>query len=134
MTAGEHEIRERSLALLEEANAERERKLVETMITTAAKGGNAVVGLEATLKALNDGRVQTLVLSDGYRASGYRDESAGYLSGRAGQSPYGAEMVATDDVVEAAASRAMELGGTVEIITEDEALERAGRIGALLRY
>jgi hypothetical protein len=39
-----------------------------------------------------------------------------------------------DDVVGAAVSRAMELGGNVEIITEDEALEEAGKIGALLRY
>lgn len=134
MTAGEHEIRERSLALLKEANAERERKMVKTMITTAAKGGNAVVGLDATLKALNDGRVQTLVISDGYRAGGYRDDSAGYLSAYAGDSPYGTAMAATDDVVEAAVSRAMEMGGHVEIISDDEALEGVGRIGALLRY
>jgi peptide chain release factor subunit 1 len=134
MTAGEHEIRERSLALLYDANAERERKMVKTMITTAAKGGNAVIGLDATLKALNDGRVQTLVVSDGYRAGGYTDENMNYLSAYEGDSPYGATMVVMDDVVGAAVSRAMELGGNVEIITEDEALEEAGKIGALLRY
>ncbi len=134
MTAGEHEIREHSLELLKEANAERERKMVKTMITTAAKGGNAVVGLDATLKALNDGRVQTLVISDGYRVGGYHDDNAGYLSAHAGESPYGATMAATEDVVEAAVSRAMELGGHIEIISDDEALDEAGRIGALLRY
>jgi peptide chain release factor subunit 1 len=134
MTAGEHEIRARSLALLKEANSERERKMVETMITTAAKGGNAVVGLDATLKALNDGRVQTLVISDGYRTGGYHDASAGFLSARAGESPYGTPMTTTDDLVEAAVSRAMETGGNVEIISDDEELERVGRIGAMLRY
>jgi peptide chain release factor subunit 1 len=134
MTAGEHEIRQRSLALLGEANAERERKMVETMITTAAKGGSAVVGLEATLKALNDGRVQTLVISDGYRTGGYSDDSAQFLSAHAGDSPYGTALAATDDVVEAAVSRAMELGGSVEIINGDDELEKVGRIGALLRY
>jgi peptide chain release factor subunit 1 len=134
MTAGEHEIRERSLAMLQEANAERERKMVETMITTAAKGGNAVVGLDATLKALNDGRVQTLVVSDGYRVRGYRDDNTGYLSAYEGESPFGTAVAATDDVVEAAVSRAMELGGHVEIISDDQALEGVGRIGALLRY
>lgn len=134
MTAGEHEIRERSLALLKEANIERERKLVKNMITAAAKGSNAVVGLDATLKALNDGRVQTLVVSDGYRVSGYSDESARYLSAHAGESPYGAAMNATDDVVNAAVSLAMELGGHVEIISDDDELEKVGRIGAVLRY
>ncbi len=134
MTAGEHEIRQWSLELLNEANAQREEKLVKTMITTAAKGGNAVVGLDATLKTINDGRVQTLIVGDGYQASGYSDEGVSFLSAHAGESPFGTPLVSVDDVVEAAVSRTMEQGGTVEIISDNQELERAGRIGALLRY
>jgi len=134
MTAGEHEIRQWSLALLHEANAERERKLVQSMIVTAAKGGNAVVGLDATLNTVNGGRVQTLIVSDGYRSGGYGDEEATYLSAYSGEAPSGAPLVAVDDVVEAAASRTMDQGGKVELVGNNEELEKAGGIGALLRY
>ena len=134
MTAGEHEIRQRSLELLNEANAERERKMIKTMITAAAKGGNAVVGLDATLKTINDGRVQTLVISDGYQAGGYVDEGAAFLSAHSGDSPFGAPLAAIEDIVEAAVSRTMEQGGQVEIVNDNEDLENVGRIGALLRY
>jgi hypothetical protein len=37
-------------------------------------------------------------------------------------------------VVEAAVSRTMEQGGHVEVISDNVELERAGWIGALLRY
>ncbi len=135
MTAGEHEVREQTLEMLREANAQREQKLVEQMITTAAKGGNAVVGLDATLKTVGEGRVQTLVIIDGYRTAGYADETSNFLTAHKGDlSPYGGELTKVEDVVEAAVSRTMEQGGSVEIISDCPELEEAGRIGALLRY
>jgi peptide subunit release factor 1 (eRF1) len=135
MTAGEHEVRERSLELLRQANIEREQELVENMITTAAKGGNAVVGLDATLASISEGRVQTLVISDGYSQPGYADIESNYLTAYEGKSsPSGGELVKVADVVEAAISSTMEFGGSVEIITDSPQLETAGRIGALLRY
>lgn len=135
MTAGEHEVRERSLEMLREANAQREQKLVKQMITTAAKGGNAVIGLDATLKTVGEGRVQTLVISDGYRMTGYIDESSNFLTAHKGDpSPYGGDLTKVEDIVEAAVSRTMEQGGMVEVVSDSPDLEEAGRIGALLRY
>jgi peptide chain release factor subunit 1 len=136
MTAPEHEVRARTLALLQEANAEREKRLVEKLITLAAKDGQAVVGLNETLQAVSDGRVQTLILCDGFRVPGYRHESTGFLvaderqSKQLGEAP----LAPLEDVVEAAVSRTMEQGGHVEVISDNMELERAGRIGALLRY
>lgn len=135
MSAGEHEVRERSLELLRQANLEREQKIVNQMITTAAKGGQAVLGLDATLRTISEGRVQTLVISDGYHSSGFVDENGAFLSAYEGnEATYGSEMVKMDDIVEVAVSRTMEQGGTVEVISDSEDLDRAGRIGALLRY
>lgn len=135
MNAGEHEVRERSLEMLRQVNIEREQKLVENMITTAAKGGNAVVGLDATLESVSEGRVQTLVISDGYKMPGYADAESNYLTAYEGKSsPSGGELIKVADVVEAAISSAMEFGGSVEIITDSPELEIAGGIGALLRY
>ena len=94
MTAGEHEVRQRSLELLEEVNTKRERILVQKMITTAAKGGNAVTGLDNTLRTVSEGRVQTLIISDGYQIKGYISEDSQILaSGRAKMDALGDENV-----------------------------------------
>ncbi|MCI0397247.1 MAG: hypothetical protein L0332_02495 [Chloroflexi bacterium] len=135
MTAGEHEVRQRSLELLQEANNEREKRLVEQMITTAAKGGNAVTGLEDTLRAVAEGRVQNLIISDGFHAPGYlHQETAMLMAGEVGGLYNDGKLQQLDDVVEAAVARTIEQGGHVEIVSDNPELERVGRIGALLRY
>jgi len=135
MTAGEHEIRQLSLELLQEANAEREQRLVDSLITSAAKGENAVIGLEATLTTVSQGRVQTLILSDGFRTAGFSNDERGQLSAYESVStPYDSPLTPVEDIIEAAVSRTMDMGGQVEIISDNPELEKAGRIGALLRY
>jgi peptide chain release factor subunit 1 len=134
MDANENEVRDRSLALLREANSQREEKLVESMITAAAKGNHAVVGLADTLQAVSDGRVQTLVISDGYRAPGFTHNGTHYPAD-SNKNPFGdGPLTQVEDVVEAAVARTMEQGGHVEVISENPQLENAGRIGAILRY
>lgn len=135
MEANENEVRDKSLALLREANSQREEKLVESMITAAAKGANAVVGLADTLQAVSDGRVQTLIISDGYRAPGFTYNGMNYLVADRNKNPFGdGPLTEIEDVVEAAVARTMEQGGHVEVISENPHLENAGRIGAILRY
>jgi peptide chain release factor subunit 1 len=137
MTSGEHEVRARSLELLQKANTLREQQLVRQMITTASKGGNAVLGLADTLRTVSEGRVETLVLSDGYRAQGYVNNRTAYLSVHEHELVplgHGNDVRAVTDVVEAAVSRTIEQGGHVEIISDSTELDNAGRIGALLRY
>jgi peptide chain release factor subunit 1 len=135
MDANENEVRDRSLALLRETNSQREEKLVESMITAAAKGNQAVVGLADTLQAVSDGRVQTLVISDGYRAPGFTHNGTNYLAADGNKNPFGdGPLTQVDDVIEAAVARTMEQGGYVEVISENPHLENAGRIGAILRY
>jgi peptide subunit release factor 1 (eRF1) len=136
MNEGEREIHQRSLALLREANSEREQKVVRNLITTAAKGGNAVIGLDPTLKGIGEGRVQPLVISDGYRTPGFIDEHSKFLTVYEGDTlPFAeSKLTAVEDVIEEAVSNTMELGGSVEIIRDNPDLEKAGQIGALLRY
>jgi len=135
MTAGEHEVRKQTLALLHEANIERERKLVQTMITTNAKGGNAIVGLDDTLQAVSEKRVQTLIISDGLRIPGYVYDQAGFVVANLARSPLSdRELLAVPDVIDSAVAYTMIQGGYVEVISGNPDLEAAGRIGALLRY
>ena len=135
MTAGEHEVREQTLAMLEQANIEREKKLVETLITTSAKGGNATLGLDDTLQAITDKRVQTLIISDGLRIPGYVHDQAGFVVANLARSPLSdSELRQVPDVIDSAVAYTMIQGGHVEVIDDNPELEAAGRIGALLRY
>lgn len=136
MNAGEHEVRKQTIKLMQEANARREETLVDRMITGAAKGANATIGLDNTLQAVGEGRVQTLVISDGYRLPGYVQDGSAFLTARenAGDNYGLGNWQRVNDVIEAAVHRTMEQGGQVEIISENARLEEAGQIGALLRY
>ena len=133
--AGESEVRQRALNLLREVNAEREGKLVDKLMTLSAQGANAVVGLDGTLQAISDKRVETLIISDGFRAPGYAQDTSGYLVANLTLSPLAeAELVEVADVIEAAVAQTVAQGGHVEVIAENPYLEDAGRIGAILRY
>lgn len=135
MNAGEHEVRQHSLALLQKANAEREKNLVSQLITTQAKGGTAVIGLDETLQAVSEKRVQTLIIGDGYRCPGYVDEASGFVVANLAKSPMSdEELTAVDDVVDTACAVTMNNGGHVEVIRDSQELVDAGNIGALLRY
>jgi peptide chain release factor subunit 1 len=135
MTAGDHEVGARSLALLQEANSKREQKLVKDLIAIHAKGGNAVIGLDDTLQAVSDKRVQTLIISDGYREAGYVHPESGFVVSNVAKSPLSvAELKEVEDVIDAAVSLAMTQGGHIEVVTDNDQLEEAGRIGAILHY
>lgn len=135
MTANEHEVRELTIALMAEANSEREKKLVEQMVGLHASGGTAVIGLDDTLQAASDKRIQTLIISDGYRAPGYMDGKSGFIVANIARSPMNEqELIEVDDVVDLAVSSTISQGGHIEIINDNPGLEQAGRIGAILRY
>jgi len=135
MNAGEHDVRRQTLALLAEANAEREHKLVDKLVDLHASGGNAVVGLDDTLQAVSDKRVQNLIISDGFRAPGYVHEESGFVVANLARSPMADhELLDVEDVVDAAVAHTITQGGHVEIIADNPELEAAGGIGAILRY
>lgn len=136
MDAPESDVREHTIQLLKEANNIREQKLVEALITAAAKNSNAVTGLQDTLHAAFEARIDTLIISDGYRAPGYYYSDSGYLSAALviDAAEAAGEPEEVEDVVEAAVNRTLNSGGHVEVITDNPALESAGRIGAILRY
>lgn len=136
MDIGEHVVRKLTLDLLRQTNSERETQLVEQLISTAAKGGSGVLGLDSTLQAINEQRVQTLILSDGYRAPGYIGASSGFLFAYNGGDPQlsGDSLQPVEDVVDEAIRHTMTHGGNVEVIAGNSHLDSMGYIGAILRY
>jgi peptide subunit release factor 1 (eRF1) len=135
MEAGEVEVRKRSLAMLTEANNEREKRLVKQLITTEAKAGAATIGLDDTLQAVSEKRVQTLIISDGYHTPGYFHPDSGFVVANLVRSPMSeSELIDVADVIDTAVVQTMSNGGQVEIINDNPELEGIGRIGAILRY
>lgn len=119
-----------------EVRAERahEAALVERLRAAVGAGGRGVAGLDDTLAALSDRRVETLLVSDGYREEGWRCPSTGRLAQRGPKNPVSGEpMERVADVVEEAVQEAFALGCSVEVC-ENADLDVLGRIGALLRF
>ncbi len=136
MTAGHAQVLARAMDVVQLAERESEARHVQAVITAAAKGREGVVGLDGTLSAAHEGRVQTLVLSEGFRAPGYRCLGCGFLTvQQPEQCPFcGRTFERIDDAVEMVVRKAMADGGEVEVVRGNAELDRAGRIGALLRY
>ena len=130
------EIMDRALLVGKEAELQKQTKLIQTIITSEAYGRQGVFYLEDTLNAVHDGRIQTLVIRDGYRAPGYRCQGCGYLTTEELQNcPFcNNNFEEISDAVELAVRRVMRDGGEVEVIHDVEEQEDFDQVGALLRY
>jgi peptide chain release factor subunit 1 len=136
MNASHVEVLERAMQIGKEAEYRREALLVDTIITNTAKGRGGSIGLEDTLGAIREGRVQSLVIQDGYRAPGYRCKSCGHISSLPmGVCPFcEGETEKIPDAVEVAVRQVMRSGGEVEVLHSDPSHKGFDKIGALLRY
>ena len=136
MTASEVEVLERALQVGLQAERRREAQLVDAVVTSAAKGRGGVIDLDSTLNAVREGRVQTLLIRDGFRASGCRCTSCGYISSSFSDScPFcGGECEQIQDAVEHAVRQVMQNGGEVEVLRGEDNFHGFDQIGALLRY
>jgi peptide subunit release factor 1 (eRF1) len=114
---------------------ERERKLVETLLTQAHSGKLGVVGLADTLRALRNGQVHTLVFQDGLRAAGVHCPACRFVGLGESDCPVCQKPAEpTEDVVDLAIGEAMRQGCEVRHVFEAGELDSVGDIGALLRF
>jgi peptide chain release factor subunit 1 len=136
MTASHDEVLERAMQIGHQAEYEREARLINAVITNAAKGRGGVVRLDDTLGAVHEGRVLTLLIREGLREPGMRCLSCGYLTAqKIDKCPFcGGEIEQIPDAVELAVRKVMQTGGEVEVLHDDMDLSKHEHIGALLRY
>ncbi len=132
-------ILDRVLEIEREQERRVEAQRVEDLITTAHKGGAAVLGLDATLLAIVEERVRLLIVEEEFAQAGWECPSCGYLAAARPETCPICEMTLNPqpDIVEPALERVLDLGGNVEVLRSPEsrqALTKYGRIGALLRY
>ena len=135
MTANHKEVLEQTITVGAKAEQKREAKLVEQMVTAAAKGAEGVVELAATLNAVREGRVQMLLVDENFHAPGQKCESCGYVSSQqTGSCTFcGGDFIQIPDAAELAVRQVMLAGGEVEIVRDNAEMEKIG-IGGLLRY
>jgi peptide chain release factor subunit 1 len=132
--AGPDEVRQAALCVEEAVARGNEAALVERL-RNAVGTGAGVAGLEPTLAALVERRVDLLLVSDGYATEGWRCRSCRYLGPLGRRCPVCANsMDLVNDVVEEAVEEALANKCRVQMVRESADLDVLGRIGALLRF
>ena len=121
-------------AVIEGDERSREREWLDRLKSELGRNSRGVAGLADTLAALNERRVEGLLVKSGYRAPGYASSAADYLSAEPGTSPVGEELQQRDDVIEPAFESALEQSAEVVVVRHHPDLDALGSIGAVLRY
>ncbi|MEX2294273.1 MAG: hypothetical protein WD691_10845 [Acidimicrobiales bacterium] len=133
--ASHAEVRAAAESVEAEVEREHEAALVVRLREAAATDRRGVAGLASTLTALNERRVERLVVSKGYSQQGWRCSQTGALAEVGPTNPAnGAPMDRVQDVVEDAIEEALSQGVGVTICVGNADLDVLGQIGALLRY
>ncbi len=143
-SAKANEVLELSFPSIEKLERSQELALVEDLVTMAQKtepaAKKAVLGLNATLDAVNQGRVHRLLYPFGVRLGGYRCPGCDVLLDQAPSNancPYCSKLLETvEDMLWLTSERVLEMGGRSDEIRGADArkqLEAAGKIGAFLR-
>jgi peptide chain release factor subunit 1 len=122
--------------LLSQAEREREHTLVEVLDQSLATGGAAAAGLDEVLSALEQRRVDTLVVPAGSRIRAGLCPTCGRLSTDGGRRcPLDSAILAEVDAIEHAVEEAAGQSAQVVVVRhEPEWLHEHGEIAALLRW
>ncbi len=132
-----NEVMKHSAKLIQAEERRLEHKLVEEMITAAAKGEGAVTGIADTFYVVHEGRAHILVVEDDFEADGYLCRGCGYISAEPiTKCPFcgGNELQLIHGAVDRVVHRVIEAGGKIQTVKNNDALAKAGHIGAILRY
>jgi peptide subunit release factor 1 (eRF1) len=127
------DVRGAAKSAIEDWRRRCEREALDRLTEGVGRGGRGAAGLAAVLQALNEQRVETLLVGDGYRSEGGRDPDTGML--HAGDhGPDGRELERIENIVEPAIEKAIEQSAKVIKVRYHDDLGPLGGIGAVLRY
>jgi peptide chain release factor subunit 1 len=106
-----------------------EREALDRLQAGVGRGGRGAAGLDEVLGALNEARVEALLVADGFRAPGRIERDTGMLHGEAAS-----EGEPVQDIVEPAIEKALEQSAKTIVVRHHDDLGPLGGIGAVLRY
>jgi peptide subunit release factor 1 (eRF1) len=134
--AGEDEIIESTLEVLRQKDAATDAERVEELIGAWQSGGLGAVGPDATLKALQLGQVDELLISGSPESLGPvrlpDDAAPGHVKAQT-SAPAAADeqqLKLADELV----TRAQQTSARVRFVENPELLKQVGGVGALLRF
>jgi peptide chain release factor subunit 1 len=128
------DVAKESLAIIDSDEEQHEREWLDRLKSELGRNSRGTSGLPATLEALNERRVEALLVKQGFRTPGYTTADASFLSAEPGSSPTGEELQKRDDVIESAFESALEQSAEVVVIRRHPDIDAVGSIGAVLRY
>jgi peptide subunit release factor 1 (eRF1) len=113
-----------------------EKETLDRLVAAKSSGGRGAAGLEETLEALNEQRVEVLLLQENFDAAGVCCPQCGWLGspGIARCPADDTETVERDDITDLAVRRAVTQSARVVSVRDDDRLEPLGSIAALLRF
>ena len=127
------DVRAATDGALEDWRRHCEREALDRLAEGVGRGGRGAAGLAAVLQALNEQRVETLLVAESFRSEGGRDGETGMLfAGDHG--PDGRELERCENVLEPAIEKAIEQSAKVIKVRHHDDLGPLGGIGAVLRY
>jgi peptide chain release factor subunit 1 len=136
MTAATKDILEKTMQIEKEMRQKEEANLLNQLFTEVNSGGLGIVGLDSTLRALQRGQVNQLLVQEGFEREGYQCVSCMSLHTKNGSCDFcGANTNSVPDIVAEAVQDAMKQGCQVKYISlAGSQLAAAGNIGAVLRF
>jgi peptide chain release factor subunit 1 len=133
--ASMEEIRQAARTVEAEVERRKEAEMVARLRDEVGGGRRGAAGLDSTLKALVERRVESLVVSVGFTHEGWRCGGCGHIARVGRTCPVcETEMHAVADVVEEAVEEALTQSCSVEMCRDNADLDVLGGIGAILRY
>jgi peptide chain release factor subunit 1 len=133
-TATPDQVLRKARPLLEELEEERESAALERL----GEGGRAALGLDEVLPALNERRVECLLLDERFAAPGTGCPECGWLGpdGERTCPVDGRELEQLDDLTEAAIELTLQQSAEILAVRRrrEELHKRAGGVAALLRF
>src|SRR3954466_1495038 len=133
------EVHRAAAVKIEEYERQRDRAALDRLSEGLSKGSRAAAGLDDVLEALNERRVETLLLEPGYKAPGCTCPQCGWVGPMDGGAcpADGTTVDCRDSVVESAVELAVVQSADV-LVMRDEDLQRElqshGQIAAVLRF
>jgi peptide subunit release factor 1 (eRF1) len=130
------EIRETATRILREHRNREEQDLIRETVGQSQRNSRGAVGLRHVLNALERQEVQTLLVSRDFTGEAVECTNCGHLDTRmvAACAVCGNQTRELSDVSDALVDLALRNDAEIRFIESDPQLEKAGRVGALLRF